>query len=448
MRGKLSMAQVRELALVAGPAILVVLAAFWIAAQFVTPAPPKEITIAAAAKGSPYYETAQRYRQVLAESGIELKVRETSGSMENLDLIKDPNSNVVAAFLQGGLANSNDAPDVRSLGRIFHEPVWIFYQGQAKLERLTDLVGKRVLIGPAGSGTAALATRLLAASGVTKDTATLITMGLPDYVEALDQNKADAGVLVLAPEARTVKRLFDNPKIRLMNVVQADAYVQRFPFLLRVELKEGVVDFARDIPPADTQMLATTTGLVIKEDLHPALANLLTQAAVSIHRQPKLNANGEAGIFQRAGSFPIANDQEFPMSLDAVHVYKSGSPFLQRYLPFWLATLVDRLMVMLLPAIGILLPAVRGAQALYTWRIRRRLFYWYSELVKVDAEVYTHSAPDQIAETIRKIDLIQDAVNRLPIPLGFVDQLYNLRGHINVVRHGLLANRTNAGSGS
>ncbi len=439
MRSKFGSVQLREVVYTAGPVLLLILAAFWAASRFITPAPPQKLVVAAATKGSPYYEAAQRYRGVLAENGITLEVVETKGSFENLSLVTSANSNVSAAFLQGGLASSKDAPDLRSLGRLFHEPVWIFHQRSAKLERLTDLAGKRVLIGPAGSGTAALAMRLLGASGVTRDTATLVNMELTQYVEALEQGAADAGILVLGPEARTVRRLLASPNVRLMNITQADAYVQRFPFLTKIELKEGVVDFAKNVPQADTVMLATTAALVVRQELHPALANLLTQAIINVHAQPMLDADGEAGILQRAGAFPLSDDQEFPLSPDAARVYKSGPPFLQRYMPFWMATLADRLLVLLLPAIGILLPALRFAPALYTWRVRRRIVYWYRELKRVEAGVGARAAPAEIAAAMQEVDRIEDAVNRLPVPLGFANQLYDLREHIDVVRRRLAA---------
>ncbi len=441
--------RIREILLTLGPlalVVLVVLVAFWFASRFVTPAPPKSITIAAASKGSPYYEAAERYRAFLAESGVELKILETKGSFENLEMIKAPGSTVDAAFVQGGLSNNNDAPDLRSVGRVLLEPVWIFYRGDGKLERLNALVGKRVLIGPAGSGTAALAARLLAANGVTAETATLINMDLPDYVDALDQGRADAGFLVLAPEARTIKRLFERPTLHLMDVTQAEAYVQRFPYLQEVELKAGVVDFAKDLPAANTRILATTAALVVRETLHPALASLLTQAAIAVHGAPRLNPKGEASIFHRAGAFPSADDQEFPLSSDAARVYKSGSPFLQRYLPFWLATLADRLFVMLLPVLGILLPAIRFAPALYAWRIRRRLLHHYWDLMVVEADKNAPTDAAEIDAKLLEIDRIDRAVNQMAIPLAFANQLYDLRGHIDVVRARLVAQRAQAES--
>ena len=166
MRRILGLLQFREAILAAGPAVLIalviVLAAFWFAAQFIAPAPPREMVIAAAAKGSPYYQAAQRYRDVLAESGVALKILETKGSVENLALITDPQSKVAAAFLQGGLANSREAPDLRSIGRVFYEPVWVFYQGSAKLERLADLAGKRIAVIGAGGAARAIVAGLAA----------------------------------------------------------------------------------------------------------------------------------------------------------------------------------------------------------------------------------------------------------------------------------------------
>ena len=441
MGNRLRWNQMRDLALAVGLPVLAVAAAFWVAAQYIDPAPPRELTIAAASRGSPYWAAADRYRQILAESGITVHILETKGSMENLALLSDPAARVDAAFVQGGMAAGRDVSGLESLGRMFQEPVWIFYQGAQPPQRLTDLAGKRVMIGPVGSGTAALATRLLAASGVTSDTATLINAELPDAVDALEQGGADAGFFVLAPEARTIKRLFASPKVRLMNLVQADAYAQRYPFLKAVELNEGVVDFARDLPPVDTKVLATTAALVSHDTLHPALVSLLAQAALQVHRQPRLTNRGETGAFEMAGVFPIADDQEYPLAPEAQRVYKSGPPFFQRYLPFWLATLADRLMVMLLPILGILLPVVKFAPALYNWRIRRRVVSWYSELRRIEAEAESDDNPADIAAALKEIRRVERAINRIAVPLAFANQLYDLRGHLDEVRRRLIALR-------
>ena len=312
-------------------------------------------------------------------------MRESGGSFANLKALADPASGVHAGFVQGGLASSRDAPGLLSVGRIAYEPLWVFYSGGARLERLTDLKGKRILVGPAGGGTSGLALRLLAANGITAETATLINRELPDYVDMLAKGEADAGFLVLAPEARTIQRLLRTPNVRLMSFANADAYTQRFPFLSRLVLRQGVVDFAANIPPADTTLIATTAAVLVRADAHPALVNLLAQALHEAHGQPMADAGGEVQLFQRAGEFPMANDPEFALSEDARRVYRSGPPVLQRYMPFWVATMLDRLMLSFVVLLPILIPLLRFAPQIYNWRIRRRIMYWYGELKRLEA---------------------------------------------------------------
>src|SRR5262249_17189143 len=203
-------------------------------------------------------------------------------------------SGVNAGFVQGGLTSSREVPGLLSVGRIAYEPLWVFYAGGgARLDRLGDLKGRRVLVGPAGSGTSGLALRLLAANGVTAATPTLIHRELPDYVDTLAKGEADAGFLVLAPEARTIQRLLRTPNVQLMNFENADAYAQRFTFLSPLQLRQGVVDFAANIPAVDTRLIATTAAVLVREDAHHALVNLLAQALQEAHAQPTQVADSE-----------------------------------------------------------------------------------------------------------------------------------------------------------
>src|SRR5262245_34720981 len=440
--GQRSLGRWREFLLAAGPAFLLIAITVWATSRYVAPAPPSKIVIAAASKGSPYYRWAEQYQKVLAQSGITLEIKETSGSSENLRLLNDDGAaGVQLAFLQGGLASTRDGPHLRSLGRVFYEPLWVFYRGDATIDRLTELAGKRILVGPAGGGTNQLAIKLLTANGVTADTATLINSPLPDYVEALDTGRADAGFLVLGPEARTIERLFNSPNIRLMSLTQAEAYSQRFPFLSRLDLKQGVVDFRRNVPAADTALVSTMAALIVRDDLHPALTNLMTQALVEVHSKPVIDAKGEAALFSQSATFPVASDPEFPLADEARRVYRSGPPFLQRYMPFWLATMLDRLVVMLVPVIGLAIPLMRFAPLLYTWRFRRRIVRWYGELKKAEAGALGGASPAQVAQAAAEIDRIDAAVNKIALPLGFTNQLYDLREHIDVARRRLAALR-------
>jgi len=437
MISKLRFVQQRELLFTIGAAFLVIAAAFWFAFQFVQPAPPMKMTIATASKGSPYYRLAEQYQQYLARSHVVLELKETDGSFENLKLLRDPRSGVQLGFLQGGIANKKDVPELLSIGRVSYEPLWVFYRDSGALDQLAQLKGKRVLVGPPESGTQDLAMRLLAVSGVNPETATLITMELPDYIDALEAGKADAGFLVLAPNAATIQKLFNAPNIHLMNFAQADAYSQLFPYLSRLVLKQGVIDLTKNIPDSDQVLLATQTALVARDDLHPALVNLLTQAVINVHAQPVIDPTGKAQVFQRAGEFPITVDPEFPVAEEAQRVYKSGPPFFQRYLPFWLATLVDRMIVLLLPFIGIVIPLIRILPMAYAWNVRRRILYWYRELRKVEADLDASASPEQLSQLRSNIEQIEEAVSRTAIPQNFSDQFYTLRAHIDVVRRRL-----------
>ncbi len=446
MRSKFSRFQTRDLLLVVFPLAAIVFGAIWFALHFVDPAPPRTFVISTASAGSPYYRYAERYKATFQRNGVALDVRESGGSYANLKALADPASGVNAGFVQGGLSSAREAPGLLSVGRVAYEPLWVFYAGSEPLARLGDLKGKRVLVGPAGGGTSGLALRLLAANGITAETATLINRELPDYVDMLAKGEADAGFLVLAPEARTIQRLLRTPNVRLMSFANADAYTQRFPFLSRLELRQGVVDFAANIPPADTTLIATTAAVLVREDAHHALVNLLAQALQEAHGQPVADAGGEVQLFQRVGEFPMANDPEFALSDDARRVYRSGPPVLQRYMPFWVATMLDRLMLSFVVLVPILIPLLRFAPQIYNWRIRRRIMYWYGELKRLEAAARGAKTGQERAAKLAELDRIETAVDNIGVPLGFADRLYELRQHVELTRRRLTAGTAHAGA--
>jgi TRAP-type uncharacterized transport system substrate-binding protein len=437
MRTRFSRVQLRDLMFIAVPAALAIAGAIWLALRFADPPPPGTFVVSAATAGSPYHRFAERYRPVFERNGVKLDVRESAGSFANLKALSDPASGVHAGFVQGGLVSTKDAPGLLSIGRVAYEPLWVFHGSRLKLERLSDLRGKRVLVGPAGGGTAGLALRLLAANGVTAETATLINRELPDYVEMLGNGQADAGFLVLAPEARTIQRLLRTPNVSLMSFANAEAYTQRFPFLTPLLMHEGVVDFAENVPPTDTVLLATTAAVLVREDAHRALVSLLAQAVQETHGAPTMGPGGEPQLFQRAGQFPVTSDPEFPFSEEARRVYRSGAPFLQRYVPFWVAATIDRLIVSMVVLLPILIPLVRFAPQIYSWRVRRRILYWYGALKRLEGTARGAISPEARAQHLAELDRIEEAVDDIPIPLAFSDKLYELRQHIEVVRRRL-----------
>jgi TRAP transporter TAXI family solute receptor len=319
------------------PGLLLLAGLGWFASRFVEPAPPKRIAITTASKTGGYFATGTRYAGILKRSGITLDVMTSAGSGENVKRLLDDKSGVQVALLQGGTATTKEAPGVISLGRVYLEPLWVFYRGLDTLDRLSQIKGRRVIIGPEGSGTRQLALDLLKPNAITADNTTLLPLAGPDAIEAISKGTADVAFFTSSPNSPQIQTLMRTPDLRLMNFAQAEAYTRVFPYLSNVTLPKGAMDLEKEIPAQDTSLIAPMAVLVVREDLHPALVGLLVEAAKEVH--------GPGGMFNRIGEFPKTVDPEFEMSDDALRFYKNGATFLQRHLPFWLATFIERMVV-------------------------------------------------------------------------------------------------------
>jgi TRAP transporter TAXI family solute receptor len=427
---KAGLLSLRDLFATAWWIVLIVGLGFVVAYQFVKPAPPSRIVITTGGDSGAYYTFAKRYAAILERQGVTLEVRTSAGSLENLQRLERGEADV--GFVQGGVIEPPADPDavaaseLQSLGSVFYEPVWVFYRGEQPLTRLTDLLGKRIAIGQEGSGIRQLAQRLLEANEMERDSILLPLTGL-DAAEELQQGRIDAAFIIAAESAPVVQVLLRSPGVRLMSFVQANAYQRRFPFLTRLTLPQGVADLVRDYPPEDVRVLAPTANLVIHENLHPALQTLLLQVVSEVH--------GHSGFFQSAGEFPAYLDPLLPLSPEAARYFQSGPPFLQRYLPFWLAVLIDRLIVLLVPIIALLIPLLRIAPALYTWRVRSKVFRCYGELRFLEDDIRHRFDASRLADYRQRLDAIEEEATLLHIPLGFTDLIYTLREHVNLVRH-------------
>lgn len=305
------------------------------------------------------------------------------------------------------------------------------------MERFAQLRGRRIAIGPEGSGTRALAQALLKVAQLNGGNTELVPLTGSAARDALLAGTVDAMFAVAAAETPLIQEMLRNPHLRVMNIAQADALTRLFPYLTKVVLPQGVVDLESDIPSRDVTLVAAVASLVVREDLHPALVSQLAQAAAEVH--------SGANWFQRAGQFPAANDSAFPMSPDAVRLYRSGPPFLQRYLPFWVANLVERAAVLLVPLFTIAFPVLRGGPALYRWNVRRRLQTWYARLQRLEANMLRSPPTPETLEARRKeLDEIEAGVGAIRVPQAFGEQLYNLREHIEFVRAKLASRRGEA----
>lgn len=428
---KFSSFSLRDLLVTAGPTILVIALVCALAYRLVDPSPPARITISTGQENSAYEEFGKKYAKVLARQHIKAALEPSLGSQENLQRLTAPGSQIDIAFVQSGSTEQAEAEQkgLLSLGSLFTEPVWLFYRESKNITRLTQLKGLKINVGPDGSGVPRLFKQLLSVNGVEDSELTLKHLENTPATVALLDGSIDGVVFSSAPDAPLIQMLLQTPGIKLFDFTQAEAYSRRFPFLSHVVLPRGIVDLGRDLPPKDYHLIAPTATLVARRDLHPALIDLFVQAAAEIH--------GGAGWFRKKGEFPTPGYTEIPVAQEAEKFYKSGPPMMQRYLPFWLANFSERMWVVVVGLGALFLPLSRIIPPLYVWRIRSRVYRWYGKLRTVEQAI--ENVPlDQRAEVcaaqLRRLNEIDESVNRISIPLSFAEGLYDLRSHINFVR--------------
>ena len=419
---------IRDLAISAGPLVLVTAIVIGAAYWYVRPAPPDTITIITGPPDSVFQRTAEKYRKILARNGVNLRILPSEGSLENLKKLNDPKARVDIGFVQGGISTGISVEKLVSIGSVFHEPLVVFYRSAAPKARISDLSGKRLAIGREGSGAHVLALILLKANGIEPGGVTaLMPLSGEEAARALLEGKVDAAFLMGDSAAPPVMRkLMRTAGIRLLDIAQADAYVRRFPYLTKLDLPMGVFDFDENIPPRDIHLIGPLVELVARDTLHPALSDLLIETAREVH--------GGATLLQRAGEFPAPLEHEFRISEDARRFYSSGKGFFYRYLPFWLATLADRTLVFLVPIVVLLIPGMKMVPKFYNWRVKSRIYRVYGKLIALERDMLSRPAPGEREAMLKQLDDIETEVNKMKMPLAFADQFYVLRDHIGFVR--------------
>jgi TRAP-type uncharacterized transport system substrate-binding protein len=401
-------------------------AAVWLAFAFLKPTPPRVVVMATGPEGGIRAELGKRYREILARSGIELRLSPSAGAVENVERLRDPKSGVSVAIIPSGITTQQDSPELASLGTLFYEPLWIFARGDALSERLRRSRRLRISIGAEGSATRAFSVEFLARLGITDGrNASLLALAQQDGAEKLLRGEVDAMILLDAWESPLVRRLLAARRIRLVSAPRADSWVALYPYLNKVVLPAGVADMARNIPPENVTLLAPKASLVVRADLHPAIQYLLLEAAAQIHSGP--------GVFRKAGEFPAPESVDLPLSDHARQYYKTGPPFLQRHLPFWMAILLQQLMVLLIPLLGLLYPLLKFAPAGFAWAMRNRMLKLYGELKLLDDEL-THGARNDIHELAERLEHLDERVSDVWLPVSFRPLLYQLKTHIALVR--------------
>lgn len=394
---------------------------------FLHSAPPKTVIVTTGPEGSIFQTNAVKYARILARNGVTLKILPSQGSQENLLRLNDPAFQVDIGFVQGGMTNGITINNLVSLGSISYQPLLIFYRGDKPVELLSGFNGKRLAVGQPGSGTRSLSMALLQTNGVSATTATILDLAPAEAAKELLDGKADA-VFLMGESASVgiMRTLFRTPGIHIYNFKQAVAYIRRFPYLNILPFPMGSIDLGNNFPPYDANLVGPTVELIARNTLHPAISDLLLEAAREVHGRPT--------ILQRRGEFPAPLEHDFPISEDATRFYKSGKSFLYRYLPYWLAGVVNRVVMVFVPMIVVLVPGLRTIPKIYRWRIRTQICRWYRALLALERELSSQTPASKRADMIKRLDEIERTVHNMKVPASFADQFYGLRGHINFVR--------------
>jgi TRAP-type uncharacterized transport system substrate-binding protein len=413
-----------SLAMVGFATLVSCVAIFW----FVHSAPVRVLTITAGPAGSVFETYAYKYAAILASNGVTLKILRSQGSWENLKRLEDPSFHVDVGFVQGGIADGTNTANLVSLGSISYEPLLVFYRGTNSIKFLCQFEGKRLAVGAPGSGTRSLALALLQTNGIAAGgSTTLEDLDADEAAKALLAGTVDAVFLTSdSASGLTMRTLLRAPGIQLMSFEQADAYARRLNYLNKLLLPEGVIDFNKDLPPHDVWLIGPTVELVARPDLNPAVSDLLLEAAQETH--------GKASIFQNQGEFPAPLMHEYKISEDASRYYKSGKKFLYREMPFWIASLANRIMVAFVPIVLVLIPGLRLIPAAYRWRAQLRIYRWYRKLLVLERDVALEPTPARPQDFIDRLNEIETVVENMKVPASFANLFYSLREHIDYVR--------------
>lgn len=406
------------------------LAVIWVTLIFLPPTPPHQVTMATGPKDGTGASMGIRYRQILARNGIDLRLVPTAGVAENAALLRDPKSGVSIAIIPSGITNEEESPELVSLGTLFYEPLWLFHRAGIREVR-GNLRGMHISIGPEGSGSRRLALEFFVNVGIIDQVADhLLSLPPSEAAEKVIRGELDGAVILGGWESPLVQRLLAARDVRLLSVQRADAWVRIHPYLNKVLVPAGVANMVKIIPPKDVVLLAPKASLIVREELHPAIQYLLLQAAQEIHSGPS--------VFRRAGEFPAAETFDLPLSDRAAQFYKTGRPFFQRHLPFWMAVLVQQILVVAIPLLAVLYPLLRFAPQTFDWLMKRRIHSFYNELAMLENDFEAGPVGPQLKEDLlSRLDRLTDRVMHFRVPASFEPLVFDLRWNINMVRERL-----------
>ncbi len=404
------------------PILVLIFLSFYITSQFIQPSPKKEITIATGSKTGNYYKTALEYKELLEKENVKVNIINSAGSVENIELLKQNKADI--AFVQNGTVTNENAPNIKSLASIYYEPLWVFYKNDGfSIDYLIQLITKKISIEKNGSGTRDLALQLLADNGIDETNSTILDYSSEEAKNALLKGEIDAVFIVSSHKSNIVKELLENPNINLFSFKRARAYSRKYPYLEALTLYEGTLDLYKNLPDENKNLLATTANLVVKKDFSEELKRLVLKKVVEIHNKKDL--------FAKAGQFPNSVNMRLELDEEAEKYFKYGDTWLEKIFPYWIASNIDRLKLLIIPLLTLLFPLFKGVFPLYNWTMRSKIYKWYDEVRDIDEEINKLDL-EKLKEELKKLETLREEISKeTKVPLSFMGEYYNLQLHLD-----------------
>lgn len=418
--------------LLAVPVLVLIIGAIWLAVQLLDPMPPRRIVLATGPKGSALHALGARYAGIVGREGIAVELRETRGAGENVDLLSDRAQRVEAAFIIAGSVPAAQASGLVNVSNLFHVALWCVARDPSPEITIADLKGKRIAIGPAGSGLHRSISPLLALNGITADNTRFLPLTPDESVRALAAGEADAIFLGEGPEGPQLAQALDLPGVRLASFPQAEAYARRLQYVVRLHLPPGTLDLGRGIPDRELSLIGTSVMIAARSDVHPTVVDLLVDAARELH--------SSQGLFAKRGEFPHLNPvDDVPISEQALLYAREGPSFLRRYLPLWAADAIQRVIILAVPLLAVIIPVVRFLPGLLDMLSRRQFYRWYAALRRIEKRLRQRDPGDPVDDLLRELDRIEESIAGVDESVVKAGELYTLRVHLRVVRESVLA---------
>jgi len=404
------------------PVFILIFLSFYITSQFIQPSPKKEITIATGSKTGNYYKTALEYKKLLEKENVKVTLLNSAGSVENIELLKQNKADI--AFVQNGTITNENAPNAKSLASIYYEPLWVFYKNEGfQVDYIIQFISKKISIGKNGSGTRDLAMHLLKDNGIDSSNTTILDFNDEEAKEALLRGEIDVMFVVSSHKSQVIKELLANPNINLFSFKRARAYSRKYPFLEALSLYEGTLDLYKNLPDENKNLLSTTANLVVKEDFSEELKRLVLKKAVEVHNKKDL--------FAKAGQFPNSYNMQLDLDEEAQRYFKYGDTWLEKIFPYWIASNIDRLKILIIPLLTLLFPLFKGVFPLYNWTMRSKIYKWYDEVREIDEEIATMDVKS-LKDELKKLEILREEISKeTKVPLSFMGEYYNLQLHLD-----------------